>query len=152
VPIAPGANYDLVDSVDYKPEKIAYKGKELQAVEKQGVHVIVLEKNYKPESLDAARKSCQLAFPSAPTPPAPAPKDHPGSQAVLDFWSSPTGADIFVDGGYVGKTPYSLAVTPGQHTISLRKKDFGTWQRKMLVEAGKRKVGASLEQKSLALQ
>ena len=45
VPIAPGANYDLVDSVDYKPERVAYKGKELQAVEKQGVHVIVLEKN-----------------------------------------------------------------------------------------------------------
>jgi hypothetical protein len=42
--------------VDYKPEKVAYKGKELQALEKQGVHVIVLEKNYKPESLDAARK------------------------------------------------------------------------------------------------
>jgi hypothetical protein len=68
VPIAPGANYDLVDSVDYKPEKIAYKGKELQAVEKQGVHVIVLEKNYKPESLDAARKSCHEGNGSPPSP------------------------------------------------------------------------------------
>ena len=143
VPIAPGANYDLVDSVNYKPEKVAYKGKELQVVEKQGVHVIVLEKNYKPESLDEARKSCQLTFPSAPAsapaPPAPAP--NPGSQAVLDFWSRPTGADIFVDGGYVGKTPYSLVVTPGQHTISLRKKDCGTWQRTMLVEAGNQQSG-----------
>jgi PEGA domain len=97
------------------------------------------------------RKSLDLAFPSAPTPPAPAPKD-PGSQAVLDFWSSPTGADIFVDGEYVGKTPYSFAVAPGQHAIALRKKDFGTWQRKLVVDAGQRKVGASLEQKSLALQ
>lgn len=67
VPIAPGANYDLVDSVDYKPEKVAYKGKELQALEKQGVHVIVLEKNYKPESLDAARKSCQEGNGSPPS-------------------------------------------------------------------------------------
>jgi PEGA domain len=96
------------------------------------------------------RKLLELTFPAAPAP-ASASKDS-GSQAVLDFWSSPTGADIFVDGAYVGKTPHSLTLAPGQHTISLRKKDFGTWQRRMLVEAGKRKVGATLEQKSLAQQ
>ena len=77
VPIAPGANYDLVDSVGYKPEKVAYKGKELQAVEKQGVHVIVLEKNYKPESLDAARKSCREGNGSTqPTLPLPVPESN----------------------------------------------------------------------------
>ena len=115
------------------------------------------------------RKSLELAFPpaSTSTPPAPAPKtsarapkksepaakdqDSEG-EAVLDFWSSPAGADIFVDGGYVGQTPYSLSVAPGQHTISLRKKDVGTWQRTVQVEAGKRKVGASLGQKSRAPQ
>ena len=120
------------------------------------------------------RKSLDLAFPSAPTPPAaaaknsaPAPK-HPEpsarrsepaakdkdseGDAVLDLWSSPAGADIFVDGAYVGVTPYSLVVEPGQHTISLHKKDFGTWQRKVQVDAGERKVGATLGQKSLALQ
>ena len=118
------------------------------------------------------QKSLNLAFPPAPTPPAGAPKssapapkhaepaakysepvakDSPG-EAVLNFWSSPVGADIFVDGAYVGKTPYSFAVEPGQHTIALRKKDGGTWQRKMVVEAGQRKVGANLEQKSLAPQ
>jgi hypothetical protein len=70
----------------------------------------------------------------------------------LDFWSSPAGADIFVDGAYVGKTPYSFAVAPGQHAIALRKKDFGTYQRKVVVDAGQRKVGANLEQKSLGLQ
>ena len=121
-----------------------------------------------------ARKSLDVAFPPAPNPPAaaaknsaPAPKhsepaakrSEPAAKdrdsqgdAVLDFWSSPAGADIFVDGAYVGVTPYSLAVEPGQHTISLHKKDFGSWQRKVQVDAGERKVGASLAQKSLALQ
>jgi hypothetical protein len=70
----------------------------------------------------------------------------------LNFWSSPAGADIFVDGAYVGKTPYSFVVEPGQHAIALRKKDFGTWQRNVVVDAGQRKVGANLEQKSLGLQ
>ena len=120
------------------------------------------------------RKSLDVAFPPVPNPPAaaaknsaPAPKhsepaakrSEPAAKdrdsqgdAVLDFWSSPAGADIFVDGAYVGVTPYSLAVEPGQHTISLHKKDFGSWQRKVQVDAGERKVGASLAQKSLALQ
>jgi hypothetical protein len=99
------------------------------------------------------QKSLVVNFPSEPTPPAAAPAGKaPGSQAVLDFWSNPAGADVFVDGGLVGKTPYSMAVTPGQHTISLRKKDFGTWERKISVDTGKRRVGANLEQKALALQ
>ncbi len=63
VPIAPGAKYDLVDSVGYKAEKVAYKGKELQALQKQGVHVIVLEKKAGPEDVEAARKSCQEKSP-----------------------------------------------------------------------------------------
>ncbi len=50
-----------MDSVNYKAEKVAYKGKELQALQKQGVRVIVLEKNYTQESLDSARKSCREA-------------------------------------------------------------------------------------------
>ncbi len=97
------------------------------------------------------QKTLTLDFPPAPTPPAAARKD-PGTAAILNFWSTPTGADIFLDGGFVGKTPYSLAVAPGEYTIALRKRDFGTWQRKVQVAAGKRTVGASLEQKSLAQQ
>jgi hypothetical protein len=97
------------------------------------------------------QKTLALDFPPAPTPPAAASKD-PGAGAILNFWSTPTGADIFLDGGFVGKTPYSLAVAPGEYTIALRKKDFGTWQRKVQVAAGKRTVGANLEQKSLTLQ
>jgi hypothetical protein len=59
IPIAPGAKYDLVDSVNYKPDRVAFKGKHLQELQKQNVRVIVLEKNYKQESLEAARKSCR---------------------------------------------------------------------------------------------
>ena len=65
----------------------------------------------------------------------PAPKAA-AQDASLEFWSSPMGADIFLDGAYVGKTPYSLTVPPGEHTITMRKKDFGTWQRKMQIACG----------------
>lgn len=59
IPIAPGAKYDLVDSVNYKPERVAFKGKELQKLQKENVRVLILEKKYTQESLEAARKSCQ---------------------------------------------------------------------------------------------
>jgi len=98
-------------------------------------------------------------IPPDPAPPASAPKDAPvpkavtkaAQKAVLDIWSEPAGADISVDGGYVGKTPYSLSVAPGAHMIGLRKQDFGAWQRSMQVDAGEHRVGAYLEQKALAL-
>lgn len=59
VPIAPGSKYDYVDSFDYKNDKLAYGAKDLQAIEKKGVKVVLLENKYKPEDLESARKSCQ---------------------------------------------------------------------------------------------
>jgi len=85
---------------------------------------------------------------AARTPPAP--PDPPKPE--LDIWSYPAGADIFLDGAYVGKTPYSAIVSPGDHTIDLRKKNFAIWQRKVQVLTGKRRIGGNLEQKILELQ
>ncbi len=84
---------------------------------------------------------------AAPAPPAP---DPPTSE--LDIWSYPEGADVFLDGAYVGKTPYAQTVAPGAHTIDLRKKNFAIWQRKVTTGPGKRKIGGNLEQKILDLQ
>jgi hypothetical protein len=117
-----------------------------------------------PAPLSVYYVNCDVDGPTAETaasvesthnpPPQAEPPPHapPPPQPELDIWSSPAGADIFLDGGYVGKTPYSMVTSPGEHTISLRKKDFGMWQGKVLVTAGKRRVGASLEQKVLELQ
>ena len=58
VPIAPGAKYDLVDSVNYHANKVAFKGKELEKMQKDGVRVIILEKKYAPEDVESARRSC----------------------------------------------------------------------------------------------
>ena len=95
-----------------------------------------------------------LAPPSATTAPRPqvtAAQPPPAPKPQVDVWSSPEGADIFLDGGYVGKTPYSLAVDPGEHTIDLRKKGFAIWQRRVMSSTGTRRVGGTLEQKVLDL-
>lgn len=59
VPIAPGAKYDHVDAMNFQNAKPAYKGKDLQGFQAQGVRVMILEKNYTQENLDSARKSCR---------------------------------------------------------------------------------------------
>lgn len=92
---------------------------------------------------------------STPPPaatPAAAPKPPPPPDPQLEIWSNPPGADIFVDGQFLGQTPKTLVVTPGEHTINLRKKDFGIWQRRIDAMPGKRRISAYLEQKVLILQ
>ena len=97
-----------------------------------------------PPTEKAAPASSEMAR-SEPAPKAAA------QDTSLEFWSSPMGADIFLDGAYVGKTPYSLKVSPGEHIIAMRKKDFGAWQRKMQFAAGNRRVAAYLEQKAITV-
>jgi hypothetical protein len=90
------------------------------------------------------------AEPAAATA-APTPPPAPPPVTVLEFSSTPPGADVFLDGQPVGKTPSTLTTVPGNYTITMSKQDFGTWQRKLQVEAGKRRVSASLQQRALNL-
>jgi len=100
-----------------------------------------------------ATKDAAVTSPPDPavTPP-PAPAVPPPPLATIEFWSSPAGADVYVDGELAGNTPSSVTIAPGEHTIVLRKPNFGIWQRKVLVTAGKRRIAAYLEQKTLDLQ
>jgi len=66
----------------------------------------------------------------------------------LQIASDPTGADIELDGNYVGNTPSTVAAPAGQHEISIKKPGFKPWQRKITVSAGQINVVAQLEGKS----
>jgi PEGA domain len=50
--------------------------------------------------------------------------------------STPAGADINVDGKYVGSTPSTVQIAPGDHQISIEKEGLTPWQRTMTVSAG----------------
>jgi len=50
--------------------------------------------------------------------------------------SLPDGADIEVDGSFVGNTPSDVQVAEGDHTIDVKKSGFKDWQRKLKVSAG----------------
>jgi hypothetical protein len=72
----------------------------------------------------------------------------PGSElSVVLVKSTPDGADIMVDGKFVGSAPSSLRLTPGDHTISLEQKGFRSWQRTITLTPGETvTVNATLEQ------
>jgi PEGA domain len=58
------------------------------------------------------------------------------SSAKLQLESTPPGADIEVDGSFVGNTPSEVQVTEGEHSVTVKKSGFATWDRKLKVSAG----------------
>jgi hypothetical protein len=66
-------------------------------------------------------------------------------QVQMQVSSTPDGADIEIDGNYVGSTPSTVGAAAGQHQISLKKSGFKPWERKMTVTNGQINVNATLE-------
>jgi hypothetical protein len=50
--------------------------------------------------------------------------------------STPPGCDINVDGKWMGSTPSTIRLSPGDHNISIEKDEMTPWQRTMTVTAG----------------
>src|SRR6266478_5728922 len=60
--------------------------------------------------------------------------------------STPDGAEITVDGKFVGTTPSTLQLAPGEHAIIIEKSGFKTWRRALTMSNnGNITVDASLE-------
>jgi hypothetical protein len=76
-------------------------------------------------------------------PPPPAPPA--ALQASIVIESTPPGADIEIDGAFVGNTPSSVTVAPGPHEITVKKKGFADWSRKLTVTGGNVHLNAEME-------
>lgn len=59
--------------------------------------------------------------------------------------SNPAGADIEVDGGFVGNTPSTIAVPPGDHIVKVSKTGFKDWERKLKANGGNVNLNVELE-------
>jgi hypothetical protein len=60
----------------------------------------------------------------------------PSLSAKLQVASTPDGADIEVDGSFVGNTPSDVQVAEGEHTVSVKKSGYKDWQRTLKVSGG----------------
>lgn len=57
-------------------------------------------------------------------------------QGIVSVTSNPEGADVSVDGSFVGNAPAVLKLSPGKHTVSVNESGFGKWTKDLLVMAG----------------
>src|ERR1700733_12693780 len=77
--------------------------------------------------------------------PVAAPQAPVVAQASLVIDSAPPGADIEIDGAFVGNTPSTIPVTIGSHEITVQKKGFSDWNRKLSVTGGSVHLSADLD-------
>lgn len=136
------------DKGNYRAILMALKGA-------TGVAVVVSEKDREyvptgvattvvkePEQQQGEQKpSAATATPAAGTGSSTTAK----SSAELEISSTPAGADIEIDGNFVGSTPSTVGVGAGDHLVVLKKKGFRPWERKLTASTGHVSINAELE-------
>jgi hypothetical protein len=93
----------------------------------------------------AAEPSSQQAQTRSNAPPGGVSQVQGNADAQLEVTSTPNGADVELDGNFVGNTPSTIGVSPGDHTVGVRKNGYGLWERKIKVSSGKVNISAELE-------
>ncbi len=59
--------------------------------------------------------------------------------------SNPAAADIEIDGAFVGNTPSSVELAPGDHTVAVVKPGYKRWERKVKFTGGNININAELQ-------
>jgi PEGA domain len=67
------------------------------------------------------------------------------ANAEIEVASTPGGAEIELDGTFVGSTPSTIGVAAGDHVIIVQKNGYKSWQRKLRTSTGKVNITAELE-------
>jgi hypothetical protein len=87
---------------------------------------------------------------SASTAPSAIPAASAAVEASLVVDSIPPGADIEIDGAFVGNTPSSVSIAPGSHQVAVKKKGFSGWMKALNITGGTVHLNAELEHAPVA--
>jgi hypothetical protein len=66
-------------------------------------------------------------------------------EATAEISSEPPGADIEIDGSFVGSTPSAVGIVAGEHTLRISKNGYKRWERDLKSSTGNIKIAAVLE-------
>jgi hypothetical protein len=69
----------------------------------------------------------------------------PMGDATAEISSDPSGAEIEIDGSFVGSTPSSLGIAAGEHIVRVSKNGYKGWERTLKSSTGNIKIAAVLE-------
>jgi hypothetical protein len=136
---------------------------DVRNLQARGAEVVVVNPNFTSEDLKQARADCRGETGNTPnqseakTEPLQVPAAVIGEQlkpavtpqlistvappaaistGKLSVTSLPDGADIEVDGSFVGNTPSDVQVADGEHTVAVKKAGYKDWERKLKVSSG----------------
>ena len=91
------------------------------------------------QPVPAAAAPRQSSPPAAPAPTVRSAQAAPPEKVEkvrCNFSSTPAGADIMLDGKYVGSTPSEIELVTGTHVIVFSMAGFGQWKRELTVLPG----------------
>ena len=94
-----------------------------------------------------AAEAAEITAKSKPAGAPPVQQISDSSITKILIESMPTGADIEVDGGFVGNTPSTINVPAGDHTVAVSKNGYKNWERKLKANGGNVSLNAELEAK-----
>jgi hypothetical protein len=107
---------------------------------KFGAKVTVAEESQagstQPAASSQTMATSQTAPASQPVVPTSAIPSAVSTLATVAFRASPEGAEIVIDGKYVGDAPSTLNLTAGDHVLAIKKAGYVEWQRKITVASG----------------
>jgi hypothetical protein len=104
-----------------------------------------------------ATQPVQAAPPPRQSSPAPVPAPQaeaspaqaaPAEKVKCNFSSTPAGAEITLDGKYVGSTPSEIELITGTHVIVFSTPGFAQWKRDLTVLSGSQLTVNAILQKS----
>ncbi|HZP16313.1 MAG TPA: PEGA domain-containing protein [Terriglobales bacterium] len=124
------------------PVFLLMKGKDV-TVHRGLVIEVFTDQKYMLEQKVAAVTPTQGMPPSAA---AAIPTAAPGSPAAVHITSDPDGAEIEIDGAFVGSTPATLQMASGSHHLTV-KRGLLAWQRDIQIQSGSAVVVNALLQK-----
>lgn len=115
------------------PVFLLMKGKDV-TINKGVVFDVFTDNNHMMANTPQAHAAATVAAAGSQPSPSPSLGNAAAPAASVSITSKPEGADILVDGAFVGSTPTTLQLTPGPHQISVR---HGTkmWERVLQVTA-----------------
>src|SRR5271156_1378922 len=71
------------------------------------------------------------------------------AKGSVNVSSSPTGADVFADGDFVGNSPAVLKLAPGKHIVAVKLSGYSDWSKEITVQSGSElQLNANLEKHS----
>jgi hypothetical protein len=97
----------------------------------------------KPDAPSTATSTTPSVPPIQPPPPPPDQPSVAPIAVLID--STPPGADIEIDGAFVGSTPSTVNVAAGSHDIAVKKEGFTDWTKKLSVTGGNIHLSAELK-------